>query len=68
MASYELNLREYWRVIRRQRLVVISTTILLGVFTYIFATVNKPTPIYVATSSIKIETPMPTSLLYLPAL
>lgn len=55
MASYELNLRDYWRIIKKKKIIVIVTVIMLGSFSFIFALMNKPTPMYQATASLKIE-------------
>jgi len=55
MASYELNLRDYWRIIKKKKIIVIVTVIMLGSFSFFFALMNKPTPMYQATASLKIE-------------
>jgi len=55
MPQYELNLRDYWRIIKKKKVIVITTVILLGTFSFIFALMNKPEPIYQAVASLKIE-------------
>ncbi|MFA4839370.1 MAG: polysaccharide biosynthesis tyrosine autokinase [Candidatus Neomarinimicrobiota bacterium] len=55
MPQYELNLRDYWRIIKKKKIIVIVTIIMLGGFSMIFAIMNKPTPLYQASSSLKIE-------------
>ncbi len=55
MATYDINLNDYWRIIKKKRWIVISTVFLLGTFSFIFSLMNKPTPIYRASSSVKIE-------------
>ncbi|MBU1633512.1 polysaccharide biosynthesis tyrosine autokinase [bacterium] len=55
MASYELNLRDYWRIIKKKRIIVIVTVVMLGSFSFFFAMMNKPTPMYQSTASLKIE-------------
>ncbi|MDD5765998.1 MAG: hypothetical protein PHW79_07135, partial [Candidatus Marinimicrobia bacterium] len=55
MPQYELNLRDYWRIIKKKKIIVIATVIMLGGFSMIFAIMNKPTPLYQASSSLKIE-------------
>ena len=55
MASYELNLRDYWRIIKKKRIIVIVTVFMLGSFSFFFALMNKPTPLYQSTASLKIE-------------
>jgi len=65
MAQYELNLRDYWRIIKKKRLIVIVTVIMLGGFSFFFAMMNKPTPLYQATTTLKIEKSTDLTGLYL---
>ena len=65
MAQYELNLRDYWRIMRKKKSIVIFTTLMLGFFSFFFASLSKPTPIYEATASVKIEQSSTVSGLYL---
>jgi succinoglycan biosynthesis transport protein ExoP len=53
--QYDINLREYWRILRKRKLLVIFTTILLGAFSVAFAVLKAPTPIYTSVCSIKFE-------------
>jgi len=55
MAQYELNFRDYWRILRR-RLWVILLTILLVAGGAIYYN-NSQTPIYQATAQVRIERP-----------
>jgi succinoglycan biosynthesis transport protein ExoP len=55
MAKYDINIRDYWRIIRKRRTVVILSTILFTVFSYLFAVIRTPDPIYEATSAVKVE-------------
>ncbi|NLA22677.1 MAG: hypothetical protein GX870_06520, partial [Candidatus Marinimicrobia bacterium] len=55
MAHYELNLRDYWRIIKKRKIIIIVTLVLLTCFSLIFAIMNRPTPLYRATASLKIE-------------
>jgi len=55
MAQYDLDLREYWRILRKRKLVVVFMVILVGAFSYGFAKLKEPTPIFEADSAIKIE-------------
>ncbi len=55
MAKYDINIRDYWRIIRKRRTVVILSAILFTVFSYLFAVVRTPEPIYEATSAVKVE-------------
>ncbi|MCK4641369.1 MAG: hypothetical protein KAU06_08525, partial [Candidatus Marinimicrobia bacterium] len=55
MAQYELNLRDYWRIIRKKKIIVIVTVVMLGSFSFFFAMMNKPSPMYQAITSLKID-------------
>jgi capsular exopolysaccharide synthesis family protein len=53
--KYDINIRDYWRIIRKRRTVVILSTIIFTIFSYLFALVRTPEPIYEATSAVKVE-------------
>jgi capsular exopolysaccharide synthesis family protein len=55
MPKYDINIRDYWRIIRKRRTVVILATILFTVFSYLFALISSPDPVYQATSAVKVE-------------
>lgn len=55
MAQYDFNLRDYWRILRKRKVVVIVTTILMGTLTFLFAKFQKIEPIYTAVASVKID-------------
>jgi capsular exopolysaccharide synthesis family protein len=55
LAQYDLELRDYFRILRKRKFIVISVTILITVFTFIFAKIQTPSPLYKATSSVKVE-------------
>lgn len=55
MAQYDLNLREYWRVIRRRKFIIFLTVALTGLFSLVAAIIEKPVPVYKASVSIKVE-------------
>ncbi len=65
MAQYELNLRDYLRIARKRRYIIIFTTICLGFFSYFFANMQKPVPVYTSASSVKIERSTTMTGLYL---
>lgn len=53
MQQYELNLNDYWRIIRKRKLVIIfSFLIVIAVAAFYF---SGETPVYQAASSVKIE-------------
>jgi capsular exopolysaccharide synthesis family protein len=53
MAQYEMNLRDYWRIIRRRRVVILVCTSLMALFSFWFA--SQKVPVYQASASIKFE-------------
>jgi len=55
VAQYDLTLRDYGRILRKRKMIVIFATILMGVFSAFFAVLQTPVPSYEASSSVKIE-------------
>ncbi len=55
MAQYDINIRDYWRIIRKRRTVIIFTTVLLALFSFVFGKLNEPIPIYSAASAVKFQ-------------
>ncbi len=55
MAQYDINLREYWRILKKRKFVVILITIILGFFSTSFAILRAPEPLYTSVCSIKFE-------------
>lgn len=55
MAQYDINLREYWRIIRKRKAFVILVTAILTIFSAGLALIRAPSPVYEATSTIKFE-------------
>ncbi len=55
MAQYDINLREYWRILNKRKSIVIITALLLGIFSTIFAVWKAPVPLYTSVCSIKFE-------------
>ena len=52
---HDLNLRGYWRTLRKRRGIVISMIVMMTLFGFIFSIINHPTPLYKAVASVKIE-------------
>jgi capsular exopolysaccharide synthesis family protein len=55
MAQYDLNLRDYWRTVRKRKFIVLFTAASMGFFSLVWALVGQPPPIYKTSVSIKIE-------------
>jgi succinoglycan biosynthesis transport protein ExoP len=53
MAQYEMNLRDYWQIVRRRRLIIVASMILVALFSFWFA--RQKVPVYQATSAVKFE-------------
>ena len=53
--TYDLNLREYWRTIRKRKGIVIFTIVMMTLFSFIFSILGRPVPIYKASASVKVE-------------
>lgn len=55
MAQYDVDLRDYWRIIKKRKNIITLMIVLVGVCSYGFAKVKEPTPLYSTTAAIKIE-------------
>src|SRR5919108_1056672 len=53
MAQYEMNLRDYWLIIRRRRMWVIATTVVTMLFSLWLS--RQKVPVYQATATVKFE-------------
>ncbi len=53
MAQYEMNLRDYWLIVRRRRMIIIVSTVLVALLSFGFA--RQKVPIYQATTAVKFE-------------
>ena len=54
MAQYEVTLRDYWRILRRRKGIVVFTGFLLGFFSFVLATIWQPIPIYTAAAKVQL--------------
>ena len=68
MAQYEITLRDYWRILRRRKSIVAFTAVLLGFFSFLMASVWKPTPLYKAAAKVQINSSQTLTGLYLEAI
>jgi uncharacterized protein involved in exopolysaccharide biosynthesis len=55
LAQYDINLREYWRILKKRKFVVISIAIVLGTFSTAVAILRAPTPLYTTVCSVEFE-------------
>ena len=55
MAQYDINLREYFRIIRRRRGIVILVPLLFAFSAFALASLQAPKPLYQATAVVRVE-------------
>jgi capsular exopolysaccharide synthesis family protein len=55
MAQYDVDLREYWRIIRKRKASIIFMIMLVAICSYGFAKFKEPVPLYKAVAAIKID-------------
>jgi tyrosine-protein kinase Etk/Wzc len=55
MAQYDVDLREYWRIIQKRKASIIFMVLLVGVCSYGFSKFKEPVPLYEAIAAIKID-------------
>ncbi|MCG6981003.1 MAG: AAA family ATPase, partial [Deltaproteobacteria bacterium] len=55
MAKYDISIRDYSRIIRKRRNIVIFAVILCTISSYLFALFASPEPSYQSTSAVKVE-------------
>ena len=55
MAQYDVNLREYWRIVRKRKFIVLVIAVILGIFSTAFAILGAPAPLYTTECMIEIK-------------
>lgn len=55
MAQYEVNLRDYVRILRKRKSIVLFSTTAIGLLSFVFAYLQRPAPTYKSVASVKIE-------------
>ena len=55
MAQYDVDLREYWQIIRKRKTYIILLVIIVGICSLGFAKFKEPRPLYEAVAAIKID-------------
>ncbi len=55
MAQYELNLRDYWHVVKKQRRTVFLMVVLVAFSSLALSELLRPSPLYEATASVKYD-------------
>ena len=52
MAQYDVDLRDYWRIIRKRKASILAMVLLVSLCSYGFAKLREPSPLYEAGSAI----------------
>jgi succinoglycan biosynthesis transport protein ExoP len=55
MAQYDFDLREYWRIIKKKKFIIVFTTVAMALFSLIFSILGSPSPLYKTTAAVKFE-------------
>lgn len=55
MAQYELNVIDYWLILKKRKYLIVLSTALVVLFTFVFSEFLKPTPLYEAVARVKFE-------------
>src|SRR5947209_497124 len=55
MAQYELNLRDYWMILRKRKWMIIFTVLLVASFTFISTELSRAKPLYEAFARVKFD-------------
>jgi uncharacterized protein involved in exopolysaccharide biosynthesis/Mrp family chromosome partitioning ATPase len=53
MAQYEMNLRDYWLIVRRRRFIIVVATLLVAMLSFWFS--RQRVPVYESTASVRYE-------------
>jgi capsular exopolysaccharide synthesis family protein len=55
MAQYDVDLRDYWRIMRKRKASILAMVLLVSLCSYGFAKLREPSPLYEAGAAIKID-------------
>lgn len=55
MPQYDVTLRDYWRILRKRKVIVVFATAMLGMTSFAAALVSKPEPRFKATAKVQYE-------------
>jgi len=67
MAHYDLALPEYRQIIKKRKLIILSTAVLMGLLSFMLAMILAPTPLFRAVASVKLEKSPQNPCLHSPA-
>lgn len=55
MAQYELDVLDYWMILKKRKYLIVLATLLVVGFTFTFTQFMKPTPLYEASARVKFD-------------
>lgn len=55
MARYDVNIQDYWWILRKRRFMIFSAVVLFGGFSYVMGVLRAPQLLYESTSAVKVE-------------
>ncbi len=55
MAQYELNVIDYWLIVKKRKYLILLAAGLVVVFTFLFSEMFKPSPLYEASARVKFD-------------
>ncbi len=55
MAQYELDIIDYWLILKKRRYLILFSAALVVVFTFLFSQMLQPEPVYEATARVKFD-------------
>lgn len=55
MAQYELNVIDYWLILKKRKYLILLSALLVVCFTFLFSEFFKPAPLYEAVARVKFE-------------
>lgn len=55
MAQYELNVIDYWLILKKRKYLIVLATVMVVLFTFLFSELLKPAPVYEAVARVKFE-------------
>ena len=55
MAQYELDILDYWMILKKRKYLIVLATLLVLGFTFTFTQFMKPTPVYEASARVKFD-------------
>jgi capsular exopolysaccharide synthesis family protein len=55
MPQYDVDLRDYWRIVKKRKAIILLMIVLVGASSFAFAKFREPVPLYEAVAAVKIE-------------